>query len=192
MTSSTSLSYEVYSYTITIMDNLKRQCTCSKCKGKFVNIKTFRAHSKKIHNTHAEISDTYSEQPAIVRESKEFVEKTLILNQPLHEGTTRTVKDAIAEHLFIFSSNNGMSKTALSQYLHHEKCVLPQPNNLPSTYSEAVTIIQPYLMPIEKFKCCINDCKIFPISSTILACPECNESLVFSNNRNKKHFNICL
>ncbi|CAC5357784.1 unnamed protein product [Mytilus coruscus] len=36
---------------------------------KFVNIKTFRAHSEKIHNTHAEISDTYSEQPGIVRES---------------------------------------------------------------------------------------------------------------------------
>ncbi|XP_076084502.1 uncharacterized protein LOC143055256 [Mytilus galloprovincialis] len=188
MTSSTSLSYEVYSHTITLMDNLKRQCTCSKCNGKFVNIKTFRAHSKKIHNTHAEISDTHREQPEIVRESKELLKKTLILNQSLHEGTNRTVKDAIAEHLFIFSSNNGMSKTALSQYLYHEKCVLPQPNNLPSTYCEAVTIIQPYLMPIEKFKCCTNDCKIFPISSTILACPDCNESLVFSNNRNKKTF----
>ncbi|CAG2200750.1 unnamed protein product [Mytilus edulis] len=89
--------------------------------------------------------------------------------------TTRTVKDAISEHLFIFPSNNGMSKTALSQYLHHEKCILQQPNNLQSTNGEAVTIIQPYLMPEEQFIYCINDCKYFPISRNILACLEFNK-----------------
>ena len=65
------------------------------------------------------------------------------LLQPLHEGTSRTLIDAISGQLFIFATNNGMSKATVSQCLQHEKRTLPQPNLLPSSYKEAVSIIQP-------------------------------------------------
>lgn len=171
---------------ITIMDT-KRVCSCSKCNGKVVNIKTMTLHMKKI--LAEQRLDTQHQPSQSVKWVKDDQpEKNLALNQPLHKGSDRTVKDAIADTLFLFSSNNGMSKTAVSQILQQDKRLLPQPNNLPSTFIEAVNIIEPFLIPIQRFKCCINDCKIFPVKENISECPECEESLLKTNNRFKKTF----
>ena len=188
MTSLPSYLHDINGKNINTMDSLKRQCSCFKCNGKVVNIKTWQVHAQMIHSSIAERSSNKSEDPTCVKWFQDQSSKNITLNQPLHEGSRKTVRDAIAENLFIFSSNNGMSKTALSQCLQREKCALPQPNNLPSTFSEAVNMIEPFLIPVQRFKCCINDCKIFPILDKTSVCPDCDESLLYSNKRCKKTF----
>ncbi|XP_062584302.1 uncharacterized protein LOC134246058 [Saccostrea cucullata] len=76
--------------------------------------------------------------------------------------------------------NHGMSKTALSDTLQCEKSSLPQPNYLPGTYKEAKTFISPFLIPLEKYDACVNDCIVYRDSGALLYsdlsdCPVCSE-----------------
>ena len=80
--------------------------------------------------------------------------------------------------LFIFSMKYGMSKSALNDFLQCEKSSLPQTYILPSSYTEAKSLISPLLIPVEKYDAYINDCFIDQDSSqfqylSLSECPVC-------------------
>ncbi|XP_062612111.1 uncharacterized protein LOC134273911 [Saccostrea cucullata] len=84
------------------------------------------------------------------------------------------------KHMYIFSMNHGMSKSAVSDSLACEKSSLPQPNNLPGSFQEAKHLISPLLMPLQKYDACINDCVLYRDTKekqfvTLQSCPVCNE-----------------
>lgn len=112
--------------------------------------------------------------------------------QPLFEGSRTSVLEAVTKHLYVFSVNHGMSKTALSDSLMCEKSSLPQPNHLPSSYKEARTLVAPLLMPLQKYDVCINDCVIFRDSgeyeyANLNECPQCLEPRK-ENGKSRKMF----
>lgn len=112
--------------------------------------------------------------------------------QPLFEGSSTSVLEAVTKHLYVFSVNHGMSKTALSDSLMCEKSSLPQPNHLPSSYKEARTLVAPLLMPLQKYDVCINDCVIFRDSgeyeyANLNECPQCLEPRK-ENGKSRKMF----
>ena len=89
-------------------------------------------------------------------------------------------RQSLTKHLFIFPINYGMSKSALNDSLRCEKSSLSQTYVLPSSYTEAKSLISPLLMPVEKYDACINDCVIYRDSSqlqylSLSECPVCQE-----------------
>ncbi|XP_076106800.1 uncharacterized protein LOC143075311 isoform X2 [Mytilus galloprovincialis] len=172
-------------------DSKRHCCMCNTCNGKFVNIKTFRLHCKNAHDEHINnLADVQNFSDVDHLYNLQKSQDKDVYQTPLFDGSSRTVFDAIAEHMLIFSTNNGMSKAALTECLQHEKHILPQPNLLPATYKEALNIIKPLLMPIIQYKCCINDCKCFPINDDVRNCSVCNELLHYKDsNRCRKTYN---
>ncbi|CAG2239934.1 unnamed protein product [Mytilus edulis] len=146
----------------------KQKCMCTLCNGKSVPRKTFKIHCAKTHASHLNSisqldnvsTDSYNKKVQAQQEKND-------LQKPLYEGSSRTLIEAISEHFLIFSSNSGMSKAALTECLQHEKRIMPQPNYLPASYKEAVKMIKPSLIPIKQYKCCVNDCKIYPMNDSI-------------------------
>ena len=95
---------------------------------------------------------------------------------PLYEGANVTVFEAVAHHLQWFTAHPGTSKDALSDILHtqHYK-ILPQPNMLPSSYSAAMKVVEPFLVQPLVLDVCQNDCVIFRgKNATLNECPVCN------------------
>ncbi|CAG2228214.1 unnamed protein product [Mytilus edulis] len=172
-------------------DSKRHCCMCNTCNGKFVNIKTFRLHCKNAHDEHINnLADVQNFSDVDHLYNLQKSQEKDVYQTPLFDGSSRTIFDAIAEHMLIFSTNNGMSKAALTECLQHEKHILPQPNLLPATYKEALNIIKPLLMPIIQYKCCINDCKCFPINDDVRNCSVCNELLHYKDsNRCRKTYN---
>ena len=68
---------------------------------------------------------------------------------PLFDGSNKTVLEALAGYFYWFSTHPSISKSALSSLLSDENFnVLPQGNNLPSSYDvEAYNFIKPPLLP---------------------------------------------
>ncbi|XP_071181283.1 uncharacterized protein [Mytilus edulis] len=178
-------------YLIMSSDSKRHCCMCNTCNGKFVNIKTFRLHCKNAHDEHINnLADVQNFSDVDHLYNLQKSQEKDVYQTPLFDGSSRTIFDAIAEHMLIFSTNNGMSKAALTECLQHEKHILPQPNLLPATYKEALNIIKPLLMPIIQYKCCINDCKCFPINDDVRNCSVCNELLHYKDsNRCRKTYN---
>lgn len=79
------------------------------------------------------------------------------LLSPLFSGANTTLLEAVTQHLHVFSTNHGMSKSALTDVLKTEKRTLPQPNNLPASYKEAKDLIKHLLIPLYKYDVCVND-----------------------------------
>ena len=80
----------------------------------------------------------------------------------LYEGSSKTVLEVLAGYFHWFSSHPSISKSALSNLLAHEHCnVLPNGNNLPSSYDQAYNFIKPNLLPTECYHACPNDCILF-------------------------------
>lgn len=108
--------------------------------------------------------------------------------QPLFDGSQTSVLQAVSKHLYIFSTNHGMSKSALNDSLQCEKTSLPQPNLLPGSYQEAKAYIAPFLMPLEKYEACVNDCLLYRDQhSNLSECPVCKEPRK-ENGRSRKIF----
>ncbi|XP_061190168.1 uncharacterized protein LOC133198027 [Saccostrea echinata] len=98
------------------------------------------------------------------------------LLRPLYEGSKVTVLEAVTQNLYVFSSNHGVSKKAISDVLHNEKQTLPKPNHLPASFEEARNVIKHLLIPLVKYEVCINDCLLFRgAHADIDTCPECGE-----------------
>ena len=93
------------------------------------------------------------------------MDDSLVRRWEVQTATVQSVVEAITKHLFIFSMNYGMSKSALNDSLQCEKPSLPQTYVLSSSYTEAKSLIPPLLMPEEKYNAYINDCVIDQDSS---------------------------
>jgi hypothetical protein len=101
-------------------------------------------------------------------------------SDPLYESCDVTIVQSLAILFHWFSSFPGISKEAFSELLHTlHRHLLPQGNNLPDSYSKALTLIKPLLVPVTEYHSCINDCVIFRKTSkedysNLSVCPECN------------------
>lgn len=89
-----------------------------------------------------------------------------------------------------FSTFPGISKTAFSRLLFIiGKFLLPSENTLPTSYTEAVKMVQRFITPVVDYNCCINDCIIYRDSSNrkhakLTRCPECNENRYEKGSKN--------
>ena len=99
----------------------------------------------------------------------------------LYEGSSLSCLQAVSLLLSWFSSSPGMSKRSLSSLLNllHTH-ILPLGNVLPSSYRQAVKLLQPYLSPVKDYHCCVNDCIIYRDYSMgkfskLTSCPICGE-----------------
>ena len=97
---------------------------------------------------------------------------------PLYDGAALSVMDSLVKYLHWFSSHPSISKEALSDILrmeHYE--VLPQGNRLPSSYHDAMKLVEPFLIQPIVFHVCSNDCVLFRGEYTSLdSCPVCGAS----------------
>ena len=99
----------------------------------------------------------------------------------LYPNASITTLQAVCMLVSWFTSFPGMSKSSFSRLLRilHE-FLLPNGNNLPTNYSKALSLIQPFLSPVKEYHCCVNDCIIFRNSTTgkyekLTKCPECDK-----------------
>ena len=97
---------------------------------------------------------------------------------PLYDGASLSLMDALVKYLKWFSEHPGISKEALSDILkleHNE--VLPRGNILPSSFADAMKLVEPFLIQPILFHACPNDCLIFRNEYAHLqVCPVCGAS----------------
>ena len=111
----------------------------------------------------------------------------------LFENSDVTVLQALASYFMWFTEHPSTSKTALSDLLRLKKRLLPQPNNFPGSYDEAYSFVKPFLLPIETYHVCPNDCIIFRKTSRydyskLQKCPECGSSRYWANKSARRRF----
>ena len=153
------------------------------CRGSNVNIKTYHAHKQKV----LKIDESQIIPDILFDENLHLLEN---FSQKLYASSSVTLLEAVFQHFYVFSTNNGMSKSAMSNALQTEKSHLPQPNSLPPTFKEAKTLIKPLLMPLQKYDACINDCILFRSCdngnySDLASCPICQEPRKVKNSSQK-------
>ena len=113
---------------------------------------------------------------------------------PLYEGSNKIVMEVLAGYFYWFSSHPSISKSALCSLLAHEHYnVLPQDNNLPSSYDQAYNFIKPNLLPTECYHACPNDCILFRKTdrydyTKLKNCPKCNKSRYAANGQPRRRF----
>ncbi|XP_071135395.1 uncharacterized protein [Mytilus edulis] len=153
------------------------------CRGSNVNIKTYHAHKQKVFKF-----DESQIIPDILFDENLHLKENF--SQKLYASSSVTLLEAVFQHFHVFSTNNGMSKSAMSNALQTEKSHLPQPNSLPPTFKEAKSLIKPLLMPLQKYDACINDCILFRSCdngnySDLASCPICQEPRKVKNSSQK-------
>ena len=112
---------------------------------------------------------------------------------PLFENSDVAVLEALASYFMWFTEHPSTSKRALSDLLRLNKRLLPQPNNLPGSYDEAFNFIKPFLLPIEIYHVCPNDCVIFRKTSRydyskLKTCPVCGSDRYWGNKNARRRF----
>ena len=127
-------------------------------------------------------------------ETESDVETDVRSRLPLYEGSSKTVLETLGGYFYWFSSHPSISKNALSSLLYHEHYnVLPEGNNLPSSYVQAYDFIKPNLLPTECYHACPNDCILFRKTdrfdySALKNCPKCNGDRYTSNGKPVRRF----
>lgn len=114
---------------------------------------------------------------------------TAEMDEKLHPACQLTILQAVATLMCWFSSFPGISKEAFSRllFLLHTY-TLPSGNLMPTSYSSALAMMSPLLMPVEDYHCCVNDCIVYRNSGTdmfkdLLECPVCGEPRFEPNSR---------
>ena len=112
---------------------------------------------------------------------------------PLFENRDVTVLQAIASYFMWFTEHPSTSKRALSDLLPLNKRLLPQPNNLPGSYDEALNFIKPFFLPIEIYHVCPNNCVVFRKTSRydyskLKTCPVCGANQYWGNKNAWRKF----
>ena len=112
---------------------------------------------------------------------------------PLFENSDVTVLEALASYFMWFTEHPSTSKSALSELLRLKKCLLPQPNNLPSSYDEAYNFVKRFVLPTQTCHVCPNDCVIFHKTdrydySKLQKCPVCGCSRYWANKSARRRF----
>lgn len=107
---------------------------------------------------------------------------------PLYEGASLSLLNALVKYFKWYSEHPGISKEALSDILRLEHSeVLPSGNKLPSSFTDAMKLVEPFLIQPILFHACPNDCIIFRNEYAHLdVCPVCGASHHAIRNR------ICL
>ncbi|CAG2206477.1 unnamed protein product [Mytilus edulis] len=148
-------------------DSNRHCCMCNTCNGKFVNIRDCK-------NAHQHFSScqNFSDVDHLYNLQKSH--KNDFYQTPLFDGSSRTIFDETAEHLLFFFNLKWHVKS--SSYRELTAC-----ETYPS-YKEALSIIKPLLMLTIQYKCCINDCKCFPINDNVRNCSVCNELLHYKDS----------
>lgn len=99
----------------------------------------------------------------------------------LYTGSRLTAQQSLSILFSWFSAYPGISKASFGHLLHVlHSYILPEENNLPSSYEDAVRSLETFLSPVKDFHCCVNDCVIFRKThiedyETLTKCPKCNE-----------------
>ena len=108
----------------------------------------------------------------------------------LFSGSSLSILSALAILFTWFTSFPGISKQALHQLLYIlHNLILPPGNLLPATYAEAYKMIQAFLVPVQEFHCCPNDCLIYRGSNeNDTHCMVCGEERYLSGDIPKKRF----
>lgn len=90
-----------------------------------------------------------------------------------------------------FTAFSGISKQVFSclLFLLHT-FLLPKSNTLPSSYAEALMKVKHYIVPVQEFHCCVNDCLLFTKAhASDTHCPICGESRYeLGSQRPRKRF----
>lgn len=73
-----------------------------------------------------------------------------------------------------------MSKRSFSRLLQILHFLLPKGNVLPTSYSEAIALLNPYLNKVKEYHCCVNDCILYRDTEnqqykSLRTCPVCSE-----------------
>lgn len=109
-----------------------------------------------------------------------FSPATSDMGGSLIPGSPLSVVQAVAILLACFTSFP-ISKEAFSRllFLMHT-FLLPTGNALPACYSAAISLINPFLLPVRDYHCCVNDCIIYRNTAAsmykdLTECPVCKE-----------------
>ena len=149
-------------------------CSVFGCGGKQLNYRTWKKHL-------ALDLDNLKSEDATRSPSHLGRDGSRIGDEPLFPGSTETVFKAVCGHMMQFVANHGMTKLAVSQSLLQHHRALPTENKLPTSYAEAMKLLEPYLVPLQRYEVCPSDCLIYkrywngPDYSQHTACPVCGE-----------------
>ena len=93
---------------------------------------------------------------------------------PLYEGSPNSVLHTLVKYFHWFSEYPGISKESFSSMLALQSTLLPDGNNLPTSYEAAHRIIEPHLVQPIIYDVCKNDCIVFRgLNASLAACPKC-------------------
>ena len=102
-------------------------------------------------------------------------------SENLYPAADITVIKTLALLFTWFSSFPGISKEAFSRLLFVlHTFLLPVPNQLPASYQQAYSLINKWLVPVQQYDCCVNDCILFRSCKSgnyqsMSTCPVCGE-----------------
>jgi hypothetical protein len=100
-----------------------------------------------------------------------------------------TLLQWLAMNFHLFTSHPALSKQSFTESLQLQKRLqIDTEDIIPSSYYQARKLIQPYLVPKNKYDVCINDCIVFRDSSkfkcaNLLQCPVCEHDRYVSGSK---------
>lgn len=167
---STNVDFTNTSIGIGVFVIMTTPCKCSfyKCRGRLVSRKTLYNHSKKdlevINLNNRESIATTMKSPSLSRCSfPESAYKTHhAATTQLYEKSSLSLLDYIFLEMRKFVSHPSFSKETVSENLRTDgEFKLPKPNMCPKTFYAARDVIKDFLIPLETYHVCPNDCVVF-------------------------------
>ena len=166
------------------------RCSSHKCKGTLLSKNTITKHAKEdiclMKQTSKSLLprlDGCSYNP-ISYETNELA----LLN--LYAGSEISVLDYIFIEFRKFVSHPSYAKRSVTENFRSDKeFKLPKPDLCPSSFDNAKGLVKDFLVPIQTYDVCQNDCVVFRKSlehSTF--CPKCNLSRFKSDGKPRKIF----
>lgn len=94
------------------------------------------------------------------------------LDRPLYEGAAKSLRCSLRGYLKVFT-DKATSKQALCDTLSHTATILPQPNLLPTSYGQVLTLIGKETLTVHKSHICVKDCLVF--TGAEIRCHRCGQ-----------------
>lgn len=93
---------------------------------------------------------------------------------PLYAGSPNSVLHTLVKYFCWFSEYPGISKESFSSMLALQSTLLPNENNLLTSYETGRRTIEPHLIQPVIYDVCKNDCIVFKgLNGSLAACPKC-------------------
>ena len=114
----------------------------------------------------------------------------MLSTTPFYDGSKVSLMEALVKNLLWFSEHPGISKEALSDLLGMQHAdTLPLGNKMPSSYGDAIKLIEPFLIQPITFHVCPNDCIVYRKQYfNHKECPKCGSSRYISKKIPAKRF----